>query len=68
MEELKRRLAQRKSDNQVEMERRLKRLPEEYEKSEFFDYEVVNNELNQTLSEIEKIIKESEKTTSNVPN
>jgi guanylate kinase len=66
LDELKRRLAERKSDKPFEIEKRLKRLPEEYAKSKFFDYEVVNNELNETLAGIENIIKESEKVDQNV--
>lgn len=66
LEELKRRLAQRKSDNEAEIEKRLKRLPEEYEKSKHFDYEVINDDLNRTIEEIEAIIRKSEKETPHV--
>lgn len=68
VEELKRRLAERRSDEPVEIEKRLQRLPEEYEKSKFFDHEVVNNELDQTLEDIENIIRKSEKPNQNVSN
>jgi len=65
IEELKRRLIERKSDDPVEIQKRLTRLPEEYEKSEHFDYIVVNDELNKTVLEIAEIINNRQKVTFN---
>lgn len=67
LNELKERLRRRKSDNPVEIEKRLKRLPEEYEKSKFFDYVVINDELNKTVEKVEQIL-ENRKKTQNVSN
>lgn len=64
IEELKRRLIERKSDDPVEIEKRLNRLPEEYEKSKQFDHIVVNDDLNRTVIEIEEIINNAQKVTS----
>ncbi len=57
LEELKRRLRNRKTEDPQEIEKRLQRLPEEYQKAVFFDYEVVNDDLLRTLLTIEKIIR-----------
>jgi len=57
LEELKRRLRNRKTDDPAEIEKRLKRLPEEYEKSKYFDHVVVNDDLERTVAEIEQIIR-----------
>jgi guanylate kinase len=56
MEELRKRLIKRKSDSKDEIEKRLRRLPQEYEKAEYFDYIVINDELSKTVEKIEKII------------
>lgn len=56
MEVLRKRLLNRKSDDEKEIEKRLKRLPEEYKKSEKFDYVVINDKLEQTVAKIEAII------------
>lgn len=66
IEELRKRLIKRKSDNEDEIEKRLQRLPQEYEKAEYFDYIVINDELNKTVEKIEKIIKENQKEYINV--
>ena len=56
LEALKERLRARRTDDPEEIEKRLRRLPEEYAKSEKFDYIVVNNVLDETLQQIESII------------
>jgi guanylate kinase len=56
IEELRRRLQDRGADSESEIEKRLERLPDEYEKSKFFDYDIVNDNLINTIQEIEKII------------
>ncbi len=57
LEELKRRLRKRQTDDPKEIEKRLKRLPEEYAKAVFFDYDVVNNDLEETVEKITHIIR-----------
>ncbi|RMG64639.1 MAG: guanylate kinase [Calditrichaeota bacterium] len=56
IEALKERLRARQTDDPEEIEKRLRRLPEEYAKSKEFDYIVVNNKLEDTLRQIESII------------
>ena len=60
LEELKHRLKMRKSDDEEEIRKRLQRLPEEYAKAEFFDYDITNDDLDSTLKEIVKIIHEKQ--------
>ncbi|HFB67972.1 MAG TPA: guanylate kinase [Calditrichae bacterium] len=66
LEELKRRLRKRKTEKPEEIEKRLQRLPEEYQKAVFFDYEVVNDDLLRTLLTIEKIIRTKQLTGAHV--
>ncbi len=66
LEELKRRLRKRKTERPEEIEKRLQRLPEEYQKAVFFDYEVVNDDLLRTLLTIEKIIRTKQLTGAHV--
>jgi len=68
LDELRERLTRRKSDDPVEIEKRLKRLPEEYEKSKSFDYVVINDELNKTVEKVEQILTENPKETQDVSN
>ncbi len=56
LEELKRRLQHRRTDNPQEIEKRLKRLPEEYEKARRFDYDIINDNLEETIQKIYQII------------
>lgn len=56
LEELKRRLQYRKTDNPQEIEKRLKRLPEEYAKARLFDYDIINDNLEETIQKIYQII------------
>ncbi len=64
--ELKTRLRNRKTDDPEEIEKRLKRLPEEYAKADFFDYVVVNDDLDRTVEKIEKIIRNYQRQLSHV--
>ncbi len=66
--ELKKRLRARKTDNEYDIERRLKRLPVEYAKAEFFDYDIVNHELDKTVNEIHNIIRERQQKETHVSN
>lgn len=68
LEELKERLIRRKSDDPVEIEKRLKRLPIEYQKSELFDHIVINDELNNTVKRVEQILTENRKENQDVSN
>lgn len=56
MDELRRRLEERKSESAEMIARRLERLPLEYEKAEKFDVEVINDTLEKAAREIESII------------
>jgi guanylate kinase len=55
-EELIKRLTARKSETKEKIEKRLQRLKYEYEKAKIFDYIVINDKLDETIKEIEKII------------
>ena len=57
LEELKRRLRERKTERPEEIARRLQRLPEEYGKARYFDYDIVNEDLEKTVQQIEEIIR-----------
>jgi guanylate kinase len=60
LEELKRRLKRRRSDNEEEIEKRLQRLPEEYAQAKYFDYDITNDNLENTIDQILHIVKEKE--------
>jgi guanylate kinase len=68
LDELKDRLKRRKSDNPGEIEKRLTRLPQEYEKSELFDYIVINDDLSKTVEIVEQILIENKKESQDVSN
>lgn len=55
-EELIERLKARKTDSELEINKRLKRLPMEIEKSKEFDFIVVNKTLHDTVNNVIKII------------
>ncbi len=57
IEELRRRLMSRKTETSETIEKRLQRLPFEYEKAEKFDVVVINDNLEKTIQQIEEIIK-----------
>lgn len=57
LEELKRRLRARKTEDQASIEKRLQRLPVEYAKAKYFDYDIVNEDLDKTVAKIQDIIK-----------
>ena len=62
VEELKRRLSYRHTETKEQIEQRLGRIDYEMEKRKFYDYNVVNDDLDVAVSEIENII-EKEKNT-----
>ncbi|MFQ5583651.1 MAG: guanylate kinase, partial [Calditrichia bacterium] len=66
IQELRRRLRERKTDDETEIEKRLRRLNEEYEKSKYFDYVIVNDDLNTTVSQIEDIIQKHQREAQHV--
>jgi len=68
LEELKNRLRNRKTDDEQEIQRRLDRLPEEFSKAPLFDYQIVNDDLTQTVQKIEAIIRAKKKALQNVSN
>lgn len=56
LDELKSRLKKRKSESDEAINKRLSRIEFEYEKSEDFDHIIINDNLQHTVKEIEKII------------
>lgn len=56
LESLVDRLKERKTETQAEIDRRLKRVPEEMQKSKLYDYQILNEKLNKTTDEILKVI------------
>ena len=60
MEELKKRLMLRGTEDSVSLERRMKNSVMEIESFPFFDYLVINNELEETLEDISGIIRAEE--------
>jgi len=56
LEELKERLVSRGSDEPNEIEKRLKQVDYEYEMSQYFDYVVINDKLEDTVQEVANII------------
>ena len=56
--ELKQRLVNRHTETEEKIEERLKRIDYELEKEKQYDYTVINDDLEKTVSELEKIIKE----------
>ena len=57
IEALKTRLRNRKTETSESIERRLQRMPLEYTKGESFDVQVINDDLQQTIIEIERLIR-----------
>ncbi len=57
VESLVQRLKGRKSETQSEIEKRLKRVPEEMHKSQKYDYQILNENLDNTVAETLEIIK-----------
>jgi guanylate kinase len=66
LEELKRRLQDRKTDDEAEIQKRLERLPLEYAKAALFDYDIVNDDLIATLDQIEQLIRKHQQQGFNV--
>lgn len=58
LEELKQRLLNRQSDSEAEIEKRLRRLPREIEAGKKFDINIVNSDLEETVTAIETIIRD----------
>ena len=56
LEELKVRLNKRKSENEEAINKRLGRIEFEYEQAEYFDHIIINDNLHQTIEQIEKLI------------
>jgi len=55
-EELVRRLKDRRSEDEATIQRRLQRLKFEYEQAERFDHIVINDQLEETIAEVERLI------------
>jgi len=56
LEELRKRLKNRKSESEEAIARRLKRIDFEYAQAEKFDYTIVNDHLEHAVQQIEKLI------------
>jgi guanylate kinase len=56
LEELEKRLLKRQTDTREEILKRLQRLPEEYAMADQFDYDVINDNLEETIEKIYQII------------
>ena len=57
VESLVQRLRGRKTETQHEIDKRLKRVPEEMHKSPRYDYQILNEDLDNTKTEILEIIR-----------
>ncbi|MCH6560746.1 guanylate kinase [candidate division KSB1 bacterium] len=57
VESLVQRLRGRKTETQPEIDKRLKRVPEEMHKSQRYDYQILNEDLDNTKTEILEIIR-----------
>lgn len=55
-ESLLQRLKERKTETQAEIDKRLSRYPKEMNKSKYYDYQIVNEDLERTVKEILSII------------
>lgn len=58
MEVLETRLRNRNTENEEQLQKRLERSKDEMEYIEFFDHQIVNNELEDTLIQVEAIIRQ----------
>jgi len=56
VESLVQRLRGRKTETQHEIDKRLKRVPEEMHKSQRYDYQILNEDLDNTKTQILEII------------
>jgi len=56
LEELIKRLKNRKTDSEQEIDKRLKRVPLEMEKGEEYDYVIINDKLEETISRVNNVI------------
>jgi guanylate kinase len=56
LEVLKKRLENRNTENPETLRRRLDRVPMELEQGSQFDFQVVNNDLNEAVAEVDGII------------
>jgi len=61
MEILLERLRERRTDSELEIQKRLQRVPEEQAKAQFFDYVITNLELNDTVEDILDIVEKHRK-------
>lgn len=57
MSVLRERLVKRRTESDATLGKRLERVPMEMEKGKEFDYQVVNDDLEQTVAEIQEIVK-----------
>ncbi len=61
MEELKKRLTGRKTDDEAVVRKRLERIPKELKLSDGYDYNLINDDLEKTLIEISRILTDYQK-------
>lgn len=67
LEELKRRLRERQTDDEAEIQHRLERLPLEYARAALFNYDIINDDLVATAGQIERLIRKLQQQRINVP-
>ncbi len=60
LEALTERLKKRNTDSEAEIEERMKRIPLEMKKSSEFDYIIVNQDLEETVDQVLRIVKDNE--------
>jgi guanylate kinase len=53
---LKKRLENRNTENPETLKRRLERVPMEMEKGRYFDFQVVNDDLQKAVDEVDEIV------------
>lgn len=59
LEDLKRRLQRRNTEDDVQLKHRLDRVPMELDRGLLYDYSVVNDDLNKAIDEVDEIVKKA---------
>ncbi len=56
LEDLKNRLQRRNTEDEIQFNRRLERVPMELEKGKLYEYSVVNDDLEKAINDVDKIV------------
>lgn len=59
LEDLKKRLQRRNTEDDVQLKHRLDRVPMELDRGLLYDYSVVNDDLNKAIDEVDEIVKKA---------